>query len=46
MCCTVGIGPAIHWPGKKPPFMESLREALLKLRAEAPPLKWRDADED
>ena len=44
MCCTVGIGPAVHWEGKKPAFMDALREALMKLRAEAPPLKWRDEE--
>ena len=45
MCCTVGVGPAIHWPGSRPRFMEALRDSLMKLRAEAPPLRWR-RDED
>ena len=41
MCCTVGAGPAIRWQGDRQGFMAALRDGLLKLRAEAPPLRWR-----
>jgi len=41
MCCTVGVGPAIRWQGDRQGFMAALRDGLLKLRAEAPPLRWR-----
>ncbi|MFZ5671192.1 MAG: lysophospholipid acyltransferase family protein [Pseudomonadota bacterium] len=40
MNCAVLIGEPIRWRGGRAAFMDSLREALLKLRAEAPPLRW------
>jgi 1-acyl-sn-glycerol-3-phosphate acyltransferase len=38
--CAVLIGEPVHWQGKRAPFMAQLREALLKLKADAPPLRW------
>jgi 1-acyl-sn-glycerol-3-phosphate acyltransferase len=40
MNCWVAAGPPIHWEGRRTPFMEALREGLLALKAEAPPLRW------
>lgn len=41
MNCAVLVGEALHWQGSRPAFMEALREALLALKADAPPLRWR-----
>jgi 1-acyl-sn-glycerol-3-phosphate acyltransferase len=41
MNCTVLAGPAIHWEGRRTPFMEALQASLLALRDEAPPQRWR-----
>ena len=40
MNCAVIVGPAIHWGGRRTAFMDALREALLSLKAQAPPLRW------
>ena len=40
MNCAVIVGPAIHWEGRRTAFMDALREALLALKAQAPPLRW------
>lgn len=39
--CAVLVGEALRWEGSRPAFMEKLREALLALKADAPPLRWR-----
>ena len=36
MNCAVIVGPPVHWDGKRAPFMDALREALLALKAGAP----------
>ena len=41
MNCTVLIGPPLAWTGDRISFMLTLREALLTLRAAAPPQRWR-----
>jgi len=41
MNCTVLIGAPLTWTGDRISFMLALREALLALRAEAPPQRWR-----
>lgn len=41
MNCAVLIGEPVRWGGKRTEFMDGLRDALLKLKAEAPPLRWR-----
>jgi len=40
MNCAVLIGEPVRWQGQRGEFMDELREALLKLKAEAPPLRW------
>lgn len=40
MNCAVLIGEPLHWEGKRTAFMDGLRDALLKLKDEAPPLRW------
>ncbi len=40
MNCCVLIGEAIHWQGRRTAFMDSLRDSLLALKAQAPPLRW------
>ena len=44
MNCTVLVGEPIAWAGKRPAFMDALRDALLALKAAAPPQRWRDTD--
>ncbi|HYG27905.1 MAG TPA: lysophospholipid acyltransferase family protein [Caulobacteraceae bacterium] len=45
MNCCVVVGEPIGWTGKRAAFMDALREALLALKAQAPPLRWsEDAD--
>lgn len=34
------VGEPIRWEGRRSVFMESLRTAMLALKAEAPPLRW------
>ncbi len=41
MNCAVLIGEPIRWGGRRTEFMDGLREALLRLKAEAPPLRWQ-----
>lgn len=43
MNCCVLVGEPLHWTGERQVFMNSLKDALAALGAEAPPLKWRDA---
>jgi 1-acyl-sn-glycerol-3-phosphate acyltransferase len=45
MTCAVLVGEAIRWEGRRTPFMEGLRDALLALKAQAPPLRWSDEPE-
>ena len=40
MTCAVLVGSPIRWEGRRSVFMESLRAAMLALKAEAPPLRW------
>lgn len=40
MNCAVLVGDPLHWQGHRTAFMDSLRESLLALKAEAPPLRW------
>ena len=41
MNCTVLIGEPLAWTGDRISFMLALREALMALRAAAPPQRWR-----
>lgn len=43
MNCCVIVGDAIHWTGERPAFMNALKDGLAALAAQAPPLKWREA---
>lgn len=43
MNCCVLVGEPLHWTGERQVFMNSLKDALAALGAEAPPLRWRDA---
>ena len=40
--CAVLVGEAVAWTGKRSAFMDALREAMLALKADAPPLRWSD----
>jgi 1-acyl-sn-glycerol-3-phosphate acyltransferase len=40
MNCWVGAGPPVRWDGHRTAFMEALREGLMGLKAQAPPLRW------
>jgi len=40
MNCAVLIGAPVRWAGRRTEFMDGLREAMLKLKEEAPPLRW------
>ncbi|MDG2530331.1 lysophospholipid acyltransferase family protein [Caulobacter endophyticus] len=40
--CAVLVGEPVAWTGKRAPFMDALREAMLALKAQAPPLRWSD----
>lgn len=40
--CAVLVGAPVVWSGKRAGFMEDLREAMLALKAQAPPLRWQD----
>ena len=42
--CYVLVGEPVRWTGERPAFMDGLRDALAGLQAEAPPLRWRDAE--
>ena len=39
--CAVLVGEPVVWAGDRHAFMAGLRAALLALKAEAPPLRWR-----
>jgi len=40
MNCAVLVGEPLHWNGGRTALMDGLREALLALKAKAPPLRW------
>lgn len=40
MNCCVLAGEPIRWEGRRARFMESLRNSLLDLKSQAPPLRW------
>ncbi|MDQ0464785.1 1-acyl-sn-glycerol-3-phosphate acyltransferase [Caulobacter ginsengisoli] len=40
MNCAVLVGEPLHWEGHRTAFMDGLRESLLALKAQAPPLRW------
>jgi len=40
MNCAVLVGEPVHWRGGRTAFMDELREALLTLKEQAPPLRW------
>ncbi len=40
MNCAVLVGEPLHWEGHRTAFMEGLRDSLLALKAQAPPLRW------
>jgi 1-acyl-sn-glycerol-3-phosphate acyltransferase len=42
MTCCVLVGEPIRWEGRRTAFMEGLRDALLALKAKAPPLRWSE----
>lgn len=46
MCCTAHVGEPLRWGGDRPGFIAALRDALLTLRAEAPPLRWRNVEDE
>ena len=46
MNCTIHVGAPIAWPGDRARLMTALREALDALKAQAPPLRWREDDAD
>ena len=41
MTCCVHVGEAIRWIGDRTLFLDTLKQALERLRAGAPPLRWR-----
>jgi 1-acyl-sn-glycerol-3-phosphate acyltransferase len=40
MNCAVLVGAPLRWQGSRPAFMDGLRDALLALKEQAPPLRW------
>jgi 1-acyl-sn-glycerol-3-phosphate acyltransferase len=40
MTCAVLVGEPLNWQGRRTAFMEGLRDSLLALKAQAPPLRW------
>jgi 1-acyl-sn-glycerol-3-phosphate acyltransferase len=44
LTCCVLVGAPLVWAGDRSGFMTALRAALEGLRAQAPPLRWRDTD--
>jgi len=38
--CCVLVGPALKWRGDRHGLMDEIRQALERLKAEAPPLRW------
>jgi 1-acyl-sn-glycerol-3-phosphate acyltransferase len=42
MTCCALVGKPIHWSGDRVAFMTEIKAALDALKAEAPPLRWRD----
>jgi 1-acyl-sn-glycerol-3-phosphate acyltransferase len=46
MTCCVVVGEAIRWGGDRAAFMAELKSKLEALRALAPPLRWRDDDQE
>jgi 1-acyl-sn-glycerol-3-phosphate acyltransferase len=45
LTCSVHVGEPIAWPGDRVLFLETLRQALEDLHAQAPPLRWRKYEE-
>ncbi|HEX2561603.1 lysophospholipid acyltransferase family protein [Phenylobacterium sp.] len=43
--CSVHVGPPLRWSGDKDAFMEEVRAALERLHAQAPPLRWSEAED-
>ncbi|KSB89286.1 hypothetical protein AS593_12100 [Caulobacter vibrioides] len=43
--CAVLVGEPVAWTGRRAAFMDALREAMLALKAQAPPLRWSDDPE-
>jgi hypothetical protein len=39
--CAVLVGESLSWDGDRHAFMARLRAALLALKDQAPPLRWR-----
>lgn len=44
MNCCVLVGEPLRWTGERQGFMTALKDALCALEADAPPLRWREAD--
>ena len=42
LTCCVQVGEALRWQGDRARFMEDLRTRIERLRADAPPLRWRE----
>jgi 1-acyl-sn-glycerol-3-phosphate acyltransferase len=40
MNCCVLVGEPIRWQERRSQFMDALKDAMLALKAQAPPLKW------
>lgn len=41
LTCCVHVGEPLRWPGDRSAFMAELRDSLERLKAKAPPLRWR-----
>lgn len=46
MTCCVHVGAPIPWNGDRARLLDDLRAAMERLRAAAPPLRWRDTEVD
>ena len=42
LTCCVHVGEALRWEGDRARFMDGLRTRIERLRAHAPPLRWRE----
>jgi len=45
MNCSINVGPPLRWNGDRQAFMAQVRDALERLHAEAPPLRWTTPDD-
>ena len=45
MNCSVHVGPPLTYTGERHAFMDEIRSALEALHAQAPPLRWSEAEE-